>query len=95
MSLITLYKIIIKTAGSLGDHGPTRLRDEDDEILQFAIQQSLLDVGTEDEQVNLHMDLLTTTMQFRTCFFLIILKLFFKNILLNFTHYIVWIVITT
>ncbi len=37
-----------------GDHGyagPNRLRDEDDQLLQFAIQQSLIDPGTENEQV--------------------------------------------
>lgn len=27
------------------------LRDEDDDLLQFAIQQSLLDAGTETDQV--------------------------------------------
>lgn len=34
--------------------GPGRnepLRDEDDNLLQFAIQQSLLDAGTESDQV--------------------------------------------
>ena len=38
----------------LGDHGhggPVRLRDEDDQLLQFAIQQSLIEPGTENEQV--------------------------------------------
>ena len=29
-----------------------RLQDEDDELLQFAIQQSLVVAGTEDEQVS-------------------------------------------
>ncbi|XP_077995554.1 ankyrin repeat domain-containing protein 13D-like [Glandiceps talaboti] len=29
----------------------TMMRDEDDDLLQFAIQQSLLDAGTEDDQV--------------------------------------------
>ena len=28
-----------------------RLRDEDDQLLQFAIQQSLMEPGTENEQV--------------------------------------------
>ena len=28
-----------------------RLRDEDDELLQFAIQQSLMEAGTENDQV--------------------------------------------
>ena len=39
-----------------GDDGPShihRLRDEDDELLQFAIQQSLMEAGTEDQQVDL------------------------------------------
>lgn len=36
----------------LGGEGHVgRLRDEDDELLQFAIQQSLVDAGTENEQV--------------------------------------------
>lgn len=36
--------------------GPGRsepMRDEDDNLLQFAIQQSLLDAGTESDQVRL------------------------------------------
>lgn len=36
--------------------GPGRsepMRDEDDNLLQFAIQQSLLDAGTESEQVRI------------------------------------------
>ena len=41
---------LLHLSGSLDDHGP-RLRDEDDEILQFAIRQSLVESGTEDEQV--------------------------------------------
>ena len=35
----------------IGDGHHERLRDEDDELLQFAIQQSLMDGGTENEQV--------------------------------------------
>lgn len=35
----------------LGDGHHERLRDEDDELLQFAIQQSLMDGGTENEQL--------------------------------------------
>ena len=35
----------------IGDAHHERLRDEDDELLQFAIQQSLMEAGTEDEQV--------------------------------------------
>lgn len=35
----------------LGDGHHERLRDEDDELLQFAIQQSLMDGGTESEQL--------------------------------------------
>ena len=35
----------------LGDAHHERLRDEDDELLQFAIQQSLIDSGTEADQV--------------------------------------------
>ena len=38
----------------VGDHGHAgsmRLRDEDDQLLQFAIQQSLMEPGTENEQV--------------------------------------------
>lgn len=42
--------------------GPGRsepMRDEDDNLLQFAIQQSLLDAGTESDQVGeLHRPLL-------------------------------------
>lgn len=36
----------------LGDLRPERLRDEDDELLQFAIQQSLMEAGSEGEQVS-------------------------------------------
>lgn len=35
----------------LGAERNEPLRDEDDDLLQFAIQQSLLDAGTEAEQV--------------------------------------------
>ena len=38
---------------SPGDLRQERLRDEDDELLQFAIQQSLIEAGSEDEQVTL------------------------------------------
>ncbi len=39
----------------LGDHGvSTRRLDEDDQLLQFAIQQSLIDPGTENEQVTFY-----------------------------------------
>ncbi|KAK3606459.1 hypothetical protein CHS0354_041405 [Potamilus streckersoni] len=38
----------------LGDGHHERLRDEADELLQFAIQQSLLDAGTENEQVTFY-----------------------------------------
>ena len=34
-----------------GETHHERLRDEDDELLQFAIQQSLLEAGTENDQV--------------------------------------------
>ena len=34
-----------------GDTHHERLRDEDDELLQFAIQQSLVQSGSEEEQV--------------------------------------------
>ncbi|KAK6192849.1 hypothetical protein SNE40_004249 [Patella caerulea] len=37
--------------GRLGDGHHERLRDEDDELLQFAIQQSLIENGTEEDQV--------------------------------------------
>ncbi|XP_067684865.1 ankyrin repeat domain-containing protein 13D-like isoform X1 [Haliotis asinina] len=37
--------------GRLGDAHHSRLRDEDDELLQFAIQQSLMEAGTENDQV--------------------------------------------
>lgn len=40
------------TYSVIGDLNHTRLRDEDDELLQFAIQQSLLEGGTEDDQVS-------------------------------------------
>lgn len=36
-----------------GDGHHERLRDEDDELLQFAIQQSLVEVGTENDQVGI------------------------------------------
>ena len=39
------------------------MRDEDDELLQFAIQQSLLDAGSEDEQVILYICFLGTNPQ--------------------------------
>lgn len=35
----------------LGTERSEPLRDEDDDLLQFAIQQSLLEAGTEAEQV--------------------------------------------
>lgn len=38
----------------LGDAHHARLRDEDDELLQFAIQQSLMDSGTEADQVTFY-----------------------------------------
>lgn len=38
----------------LGDAHHERLRDEDDELLQFAIQQSLIDSGTEADQVTFY-----------------------------------------
>ena len=34
-----------------GDTHHERLRDEDDELLQFAIQQSLVQSGSEEDQV--------------------------------------------
>ena len=34
-----------------GDAHHERLHDEDDELLQFAIQQSLVDAGSENDQV--------------------------------------------
>ncbi|XP_005093242.1 ankyrin repeat domain-containing protein 13D [Aplysia californica] len=37
-----------------GDGHHERLRDEDDELLQFAIQQSLVEQGTENEQVTFY-----------------------------------------
>lgn len=37
----------------LGAERSEPLRDEDDDLLQFAIQQSLLEAGTEAEQVGL------------------------------------------
>ena len=40
---------LLFSAGGEGQIG--RLRDEDDELLQFAIQQSLVDAGTENDQV--------------------------------------------
>ena len=36
-----------------GDAHHDRLRDEDDALLQFAIQQSLVEAGTEGDQVRL------------------------------------------
>ena len=36
---------------SVGEGHRERVRDEDEELLQFAIQQSLVAAGTEDEQV--------------------------------------------
>jgi len=41
------------TYSVIGDLQHNRLRDEDDELLQFAIQQSLLEGGSEDDQVTL------------------------------------------
>jgi hypothetical protein len=41
------------TYSVIGDMHHERLRDEDDELLQFAIQQSLLESGTENDQVTL------------------------------------------
>jgi len=41
------------TYSVIGDLRNDRLRDEDDELLQFAIQQSLLEGGTENDQVTL------------------------------------------
>ncbi|XP_045171889.2 ankyrin repeat domain-containing protein 13D-like [Mercenaria mercenaria] len=38
----------------LGDAHHERLRDEDDELLQFAIQQSLMEGGAEDEQLTFY-----------------------------------------
>lgn len=38
----------------LGDAHHVRLRDEDDELLQFAIQQSLLEAGSETDQVTFY-----------------------------------------
>ena len=35
-----------------GDNHHERLRDEDDELLQFALQQSLLESGSENDQVS-------------------------------------------
>lgn len=35
----------------IGDGHHDRLRDEDDALLQFAIQQSLMEAGTEADQV--------------------------------------------
>lgn len=35
----------------VGDMHHERLRDEDDELLQFAIQQSLVESGSENDQV--------------------------------------------
>ncbi|ELU00132.1 hypothetical protein CAPTEDRAFT_220273 [Capitella teleta] len=37
-----------------GPHPSERLRDEDDQLLQFAIQQSLVETGTENEEVTLY-----------------------------------------
>ena len=39
-----------------GDAHRQRLRDEDDELLQFAIQQSLMESGTEADQVRQHIN---------------------------------------
>lgn len=41
------------TYSVIGDLHHDRLRDEDDELLQFAIQQSLMEGGTENDQVTL------------------------------------------
>jgi len=41
------------TYSVIGDLHQGRLRDEDDELLQFAIQQSLLEGGSENDQVTL------------------------------------------
>lgn len=41
------------TYSVIGDLHHNRLRDEDDEVLQFAIQQSLLEGGSENDQVTL------------------------------------------
>jgi len=41
------------TYSVIGDLHHDRLRDEDDELLQFAIQQSLLEGGSENDQVTL------------------------------------------
>lgn len=38
----------------LGDSRHERYRDEDDELLQFAIQQSLMESGTENDQVTFY-----------------------------------------
>ena len=46
------------SAGGEGGHQEHRLRDEDDELLQFAIQQSLMEHGTENEQVSSHVNFL-------------------------------------
>ena len=46
-----IYQTILFTFYSPGDAHHERLRDEDDELLQFAIQQSLMDSGTEADQV--------------------------------------------
>ena len=35
----------------MGGEQVSRLRDEDDQILQFAIQQSLIEAGSENDQV--------------------------------------------
>ena len=42
-------KLLVCIAGYLRQE---RLRDEDDELLQFAIQQSMLEAGSEGEQVS-------------------------------------------
>ena len=42
---------MLLSAGDMGRHDAGRIRDEDDELLQFAIQQSLLEPGTENDQV--------------------------------------------
>ena len=52
MQEIVCIKIQLKTLIVIvGDGHHERLRDEDDELLQFAIQQSLMNGGTENDQV--------------------------------------------
>ena len=58
--------------------GPGRsepMRDEDDNLLQFAIQQSLLDAGTESDQVRVKLML--------PCFFLSFLSSFTVSLLFH------------